>query len=55
MLDIFRRYSLFFDFQVKLLDLFPDEAGEHGGQRTIPFLPGKKIFDRTNTRKVNVS
>lgn len=39
-----RTYEEFFDFQCALLDGFPDEAGTHGGQRIIPYLPGKKVF-----------
>ena len=52
-LVIYRRYSALFEFHVKLLDIFPEEAGEvKGHERIIPFLPGKKLFERTNTRKV---
>ncbi len=52
-LDITRRYSVIFEFHTKLLDLFPQEAGfVKGAERTIPYLTGKKIFERTNTRKV---
>eukprot|EP00048_Salpingoeca_helianthica_P012194 m.175957 g.175957 ORF g.175957 m.175957 type:complete len:942 (-) comp15337_c7_seq2:46-2871(-) len=51
-LTIYRRYSLFFEFHTLLLDMFPEASGEaKGSTRTIPFLPGKKLFERTNTRK----
>ncbi|XP_070540859.1 SH3 and PX domain-containing protein 2A-like isoform X2 [Ptychodera flava] len=50
---IYRRYSRFFDFQVRLLDMFPDEAGSRDPtQRIIPFLPGKKWIGRSNIRRV---
>lgn len=50
---IYRRYSKFFDFHMKLLATFPDEAGSRiPSQRTIPFLPGKKVFGRSHTREV---
>ncbi|XP_071793014.1 SH3 and PX domain-containing protein 2A-like isoform X2 [Asterias amurensis] len=50
---IYRRYSKFFDFQVKLLSLFPEESGaKNPTQRMIPFLPGKKLFGRSHTREV---
>jgi uncharacterized protein YgiM (DUF1202 family) len=50
---IYRRYSRFFEFQCKLLEKFPEEAGSKDpAQRMIPFLPGKKIFGRSHTRKV---
>ncbi|XP_071827969.1 SH3 and PX domain-containing protein 2A-like isoform X3 [Apostichopus japonicus] len=50
---IYRRYSKFFDFHMKLLATFPDEAGARiPASRTIPFLPGKKVFGRSHTREV---
>ncbi|XP_072026137.1 LOW QUALITY PROTEIN: SH3 and PX domain-containing protein 2B-like [Amphiura filiformis] len=50
---IYRRYSKFFDFQMKLFALFPEEAGaKNPSQRMIPFLPGKKLFGRSHTREV---
>lgn len=40
-----RSYQQFFDFHCKLLDSFPKEAGTvENSIRTIPFLPGKKLF-----------
>ncbi|ODQ77041.1 hypothetical protein BABINDRAFT_163773 [Babjeviella inositovora NRRL Y-12698] len=36
-----RYYEDFFDFQIKLLDTFPDEAGKTVGvKRILPFIPG---------------
>ncbi|XP_077992434.1 SH3 and PX domain-containing protein 2A-like isoform X2 [Glandiceps talaboti] len=50
---IYRRYSRFFDFQIRLLEMFPEEAGTRDPAiRSIPFLPGKKILSRSNIRKV---
>ena len=44
----FRGYQQFFEFQCKLLDSFPEEAGlEKGSQRTLPYLPGKQVFRRS--------
>ena len=48
----YRSYSEFFDFQCDLLTEFPKEAGSQKGTvRTIPFLPGKKMFQK-NSRKL---
>ncbi|CAH1784583.1 unnamed protein product [Owenia fusiformis] len=50
---VYRRYSKFFDFQTKLLDKFPIEAGlVDPSQRMIPFLPGKILFGRSQIRRV---
>ena len=44
----FRSYSDFFDLQCGLLSSFPREGGlEKGHERTLPFLPGKKLFSRS--------
>lgn len=43
----YRSYSEFFDFQCSLLVEFPVEGGNKGNTRTIPYLPGKKIFKKT--------
>ena len=44
----FRCYSDFFDLQCGLLSSFPREGGlEKGHERTLPFLPGKKLFSRS--------
>ncbi|KAG6378879.1 hypothetical protein JVT61DRAFT_13160 [Boletus reticuloceps] len=40
-LVLFRPYNDFYDFQVKLLQTFPQEAGrEPGSTRILPFMPG---------------
>ncbi|XP_072177487.1 SH3 and PX domain-containing protein 2A-like [Diadema setosum] len=50
---IYRRYSTFFDLQVKILGQFPDEAGTNNpSARCIPFLPGKILFGRSHVREV---
>eukprot|EP00051_Salpingoeca_urceolata_P022441 m.365161 g.365161 ORF g.365161 m.365161 type:complete len:738 (+) comp19971_c0_seq14:2102-4315(+) len=58
-LQVYRRYSQFFEFHVKILDAFPAEAGEDADgretERIIPYLPGKKLFGRSHTRSVAVS
>eukprot|EP00039_Didymoeca_costata_P028237 m.20433 g.20433 ORF g.20433 m.20433 type:complete len:719 (+) comp6846_c0_seq1:259-2415(+) len=53
-LKIFRRYSVFFALHTKLLDTFPQYAGnpKTGEGRLIPFLPGKKLFGRSSTHYV---
>lgn len=38
--NLCRFYQEFYDFQIKLLDIFPDEAGRTGQTRTLPFMPG---------------
>lgn len=38
--NLCRFYQEFYDFQIKLLDVFPDEAGRTGQTRTLPFMPG---------------
>lgn len=43
----YRGYTDFFDFQCELIGTFPHEGGMvKGVQRTIPYLPGRKIFQR---------
>ena len=43
----YRGYTDFFDFQCELSSVFPYEAGTvKGVERTIPYLPGRKIFQR---------
>lgn len=50
---IFRRYSKFFELQTRLFEDFPDEGGvKDPSKRSLPFLPGKIIFGRSNTRDV---
>jgi hypothetical protein len=44
----YRGYQDFFDFQCKLLDTYPEDAGTvKGHARKLPYLPGKKIFRRS--------
>jgi bud emergence protein 1 len=47
-LVLFRPYNDFYDFQVNLLETFPQEAGrEPGSNRILPFMPGpaEKVDD----------
>ena len=45
----YRSYSEFFNFQCDLLTEFPSESGSRKGtERSIPFLPGKKLFQKSN-------
>lgn len=38
--ELSRYYADFYDFQIALLEKFPDEAGNRGKQRSLPFMPG---------------
>ena len=38
--NLCRYYQDFYDFQIRLLETFPEEAGRTGKARTLPFLPG---------------
>ena len=38
--ELSRYYADFYDFQIALLNEFPDEAGQTGRPRTLPFMPG---------------
>ncbi|KAG5204572.1 MAP kinase activator [Trichophyton interdigitale] len=38
--ELSRYYHDFYDFQIALLSQFEEEAGNRGGQRTLPFMPG---------------
>ena len=57
-LVLFRPYNDFYDFQVNLLDIFPQEAGrEPGSNRILPFMPGPadKVDDEvTALRRVEL-
>lgn len=47
----YRGYKDFFDFQCGLIFAFPEESGQKkGSRRTLPFLPGKKLFRRATRR-----
>ncbi|XP_066507074.1 SH3 and PX domain-containing protein 2A [Hoplias malabaricus] len=52
---IYRRYNHFFNLQMKLMDMFPDEGGQQNpNHRIIPSLPGKVNFGRSQSRDVAV-
>ncbi|XP_037321964.2 SH3 and PX domain-containing protein 2A-like isoform X3 [Pungitius pungitius] len=52
---IYRRYSKFFELQMRILDQFPIEGGQTDPKkRIIPFLPGKVLFRRSHIRDVAV-
>jgi bud emergence protein 1 len=38
--ELSRYYADFYDFQIALLEMFPEEAGNMGKPRTLPFMPG---------------
>jgi bud emergence protein 1 len=38
--ELSRYYADFYDFQIALLEAFPEEAGNKGKPRTLPFMPG---------------
>lgn len=38
--ELSRYYADFYDFQIALLEAFPEEAGMRGRPRTLPFMPG---------------
>ena len=38
--ELSRYYNDFYDFQIKLLEGFPEEAGNRGERRSLPFMPG---------------
>ncbi|KAL6244561.1 bud emergence protein 1 [Rhinocladiella similis] len=38
--ELSRYYADFYDFQIALLEMFPEEAGNKGKPRTLPFMPG---------------
>ncbi|ORY83633.1 hypothetical protein BCR37DRAFT_330745, partial [Protomyces lactucae-debilis] len=42
--NLCRFYEDFYDFQIKLLDEFPIEAGRTGEQRILPFMPGPLAY-----------
>ncbi|XP_072292388.1 SH3 and PX domain-containing protein 2A-like isoform X2 [Eucyclogobius newberryi] len=52
---VYRRYSKFFDLQMRILDKFPIDGGQKDPKkRIIPFLPGKVLFRRSHIRDVAV-
>lgn len=51
--SVIRRYSEFHALQLKLLETFPVEAGANDpSTRTLPFLPGKVLFGRSQVHGV---
>ncbi|EXJ68972.1 bud emergence protein 1 [Cladophialophora psammophila CBS 110553] len=38
--ELSRYYADFYDFQIALLEMFPEEAGNKGKPRILPFMPG---------------
>lgn len=42
--NLCRYYQDFYDFQINLLEEFPDEAGRTGKPRTLPFMPGPLTY-----------
>ncbi|KAK9460964.1 uncharacterized protein V1516DRAFT_674600 [Lipomyces oligophaga] len=52
-----RYYQDFYDFQIKLLDQFQDEAGRTGRPRILPFIPGPVTYVNdsiSSQRRVNL-
>uniref|UniRef100_H2YLR2 SH3 and PX domain-containing protein 2A n=1 Tax=Ciona savignyi TaxID=51511 RepID=H2YLR2_CIOSA len=48
-----RRFSAFFMMHMSLLEKFPKEGGQKDpSRRILPFLPGKILFKRSDTREV---
>ncbi|KAK9239832.1 protein scd2/ral3 [Lipomyces kononenkoae] len=55
--NLCRYYEDFYDFQIRLLDEYPDEAGRTGRQRILPFIPGPVTFVNdsiSSQRRVNL-
>ncbi|KAK7208450.1 hypothetical protein BZA70DRAFT_273761 [Myxozyma melibiosi] len=55
--NLCRYYEDFYDFQIRLLDEFPDEAGRTGRQRILPFIPGPVTYVNdsiSSQRRVNL-
>ncbi|MCJ1253745.1 bud emergence protein 1 [Lignoscripta atroalba] len=42
--ELSRFYQNFYDFQIALLQEFPKEAGQNGGPRILPFMPGPVTY-----------
>ena len=42
--ELSRFYQDFYDFQIALLTQFPEEAGNAGKPRTLPFMPGPVTY-----------
>ena len=42
--ELSRFYENFYDFQIALLTEFPKEAGQEGGNRILPYMPGPVTY-----------
>lgn len=42
--ELSRFYQNFYDFQIALLQQFPDESGNNGGNRILPYMPGPVTY-----------
>ena len=42
--ELSRFYQNFYDFQINLLQEFPKEAGQDGGARILPYMPGPVTY-----------
>lgn len=49
-----RFYKEFYELQLHLTEQFPDEAGKHGGQRTLPTIPGPFPNASVNIQKQRI-
>ncbi|KAF2637499.1 hypothetical protein P280DRAFT_407017, partial [Massarina eburnea CBS 473.64] len=55
--ELQRLYQDFYDLQIQLIATFPTEAGTHGGERTLPFMPGPVTYvtdNISNGRRANL-
>ncbi|ELU03850.1 hypothetical protein CAPTEDRAFT_87907, partial [Capitella teleta] len=51
--QIYRKYSDFYEFHMQILDAFLKEGGQGSEkERVIPYLPGRKLFQRTEVHTV---
>ena len=42
--ELSRFYQNFYDFQIALLQQFPNESGNNGGNRILPYMPGPVTY-----------
>jgi len=55
--ELTRYYADFCGLQIRLLDMFPEEAGKYGLPRTLPFMPGPVVHIAdaiSNGRRANL-
>ncbi|CAJ0828315.1 12475_t:CDS:2 [Entrophospora sp. SA101] len=52
---LYRIYEDFYDFQIALLNKYPEEAGRTGKKRILPFMPGPLTYvdDRITQQRRN--